>query len=154
MYKISQHFNMDEVCKSNVAIRNGISNKLPIDLLEPVTAVAMNILEPIREEFNRPINPSSWYRSLDLNTLIGGSKTSQHCGGEAVDFEVAGIDNYTIACWIQENLEYDQLILEHYNEVDPSSGWIHVSYSMVNHNRNISLRYDGKRYLRGLEDGA
>lgn len=143
---------MDEVVKSQTAIRNGINNTLPINRLEAVTAVANYILEPVREYVGVPFSPSSWYRSPELNKLKSRSTNSQHMTGEAVDFEIPGRDNFEIACWIEDNLEYDQLILEFYNEKDVSSGWIHCSYSLT-HNRRQSLRTpDGIRYYKGLHD--
>jgi hypothetical protein len=89
-----------------------------------------------------------------LNETIGGSKTSQHCRGEAVDLEIAGVPNAILAEWIQENLIYDQLILEFYKKDVPSSGWVHVSFTVDEKalfgNRKESLTFDGSRYTKGL----
>ncbi|MGL6340489.1 MAG: D-Ala-D-Ala carboxypeptidase family metallohydrolase, partial [Waterburya sp.] len=75
---------------------------------------------------------------------IGGSGTSQHCLGQAVDFEVPGLPNKEVAQWIRKNLDFDQLILEFYDGKNPNSGWIHCSY--VEQNRNQSLAYNGRKY--------
>jgi len=48
--------------------------------------------------------------------------------GQAVDFEIKGIDNKDVATWISKNLVFDQLILEFYTPGQPSSGWVHCSY--------------------------
>jgi len=45
-------------------------------------------------------------------------------------------------------LDYDQLILEIYDGIDPNSGWIHVSYVSAGENRNESLVFDGKSYTQ------
>jgi len=89
-----------------------------------------------------------------LNEAVGGSSKSQHCKGEAVDIEVPGVANYDIAKWIEDNLEYDQLILEFYTPGIPDSGWVHVSYRDDGENRGQSLtamKEDGKTvYKPGL----
>jgi hypothetical protein len=91
---------------------------------------------------------SSGYRSPELCVAIGSSLDSQHAKGQAADFEVPGIDNYDLARWIEDNLDYDQLILECYT--GGNTGWIHCSY--VEHGRAESLTYnktDG--YVHGLK---
>ena len=48
---------------------------------------------------------------------------------------------------IAENLLFDQVILEFYNEDDPKSGWVHVSYNRdIDENRKRVLAYDGRKY--------
>ena len=80
---------------------------------------------------------------------IGSSVNSQHVaddGAAAADFEIPGVDNRELAKWIRSELEFDQLILEFYKDNEPTSGWIHCSYS-TDHNRHQSLRAmreDGK----------
>jgi zinc D-Ala-D-Ala carboxypeptidase len=108
-----------------------------------------NILQPVREHFGRAVTISSGYRSEDLCVAIGSSRKSQHAKGKAADFEIFGVDNKEVAEWIRDVLDFDQLILEFYNEDDPSSGWVHCSYS--EDNRGSVLRYDGTNYREGLE---
>ena len=79
-------------------------------------------------------------------------KTSQHAKGQAVDFEIAGIPNIKIAYWLQNNVDFDQLILEFYNPNDPAGGWVHVSYNEAGANRKQVLTYDGKSYENGLPE--
>jgi hypothetical protein len=85
---------------------------------------------------------------------VGGSKTSQHCNGEAADFESSRISNPDLAEWIAKHLEFDQLILEFYDGVDPNSGWVHCSYKKDGTNRKntlTALRVKGKTtYKKGL----
>jgi hypothetical protein len=73
---------------------------------------------------------SSGYRSPELCEAIGSSSKSQHAKGEAADFEIPGVDNKELASWISKNCDFDQLILEFYDGVDPNSGWVHCSASM------------------------
>lgn len=148
--KVSDNFYLWEVTKSNVALRLGIDNTLPPDLLNNAKNLAQYILEPIRAHY-KSFSPQSWYRSPALNKAVKGSPRSEHMEATAVDIEIAGITNLELAKWIKANLTFNQLILEHYKDEDPSSGWVHVSWN-VRHNKQEVLRYDGKGYKPGLEE--
>ena len=152
--RVAQNFTLPELVKSSTAERLGISN-MPdsAQTLVNLVNVANHILQPVRDQFG-PIRVNSGYRGLPLNKAVGGSKTSQHCKGEAADFESSRIGNYKLACWCRDNLEFDQLILEYYTQGEPSSGWVHCSYRTDGQNRgkiNTALRIKGKTvYKTGL----
>ncbi len=148
---ISEHFTIQETCKSMTADRCGIDNTPPIDLSGNLTLVARMILEPIRLNFGIPFTPQSWYRCLELNEQLNSKPTSQHVKGEAVDIEIPSISNIELAHWINENLEFDQLLLEYYKPDDPRAGWVHISYVGEKKNRQEVLTI-GKRTLLGLPD--
>ena len=103
----------------------------------------------MRSHYDKPLIISSGFRCAQLCTEIGSSINSQHTafdGAAAADFEIPGVDNRELALWIKNELEFDQLILEFYRDNEPSSGWIHCSYSSES-NRQQSLRAmreDGK----------
>ena len=143
--KLSKNFWLSELTRSQTASRYGINNQPNKAQIENLKCLCESILQPTRDYFERPLVISSGYRSPLLNARIGGSKTSQHCHGQAADFEIPGLPNKEVANWIKSNLTFDQLILEFYDGVNPNSGWIHCSY--VNSNRKKSLIYNGKRYL-------
>lgn len=145
---LSDNFTIRECERSEYAMRNGIDNILPSIYYDNARNIAKYILESVREKFGL-FTPQSWYRGMSLNDAVGGSKNSQHCTASAVDFEIVGIDNLTVALWIRDNLIYDQLILECYNG-NPTSGWVHVSWTKGK-NRQENLRFDGKEYKKGLE---
>lgn len=126
---ISPHFTLQEASKSSTAIRLGIDNQPPALLIPSLRATAKNILEPVRVQFGTPFTPSSFYRCLLLNRAINSSDQSQHAKGQAVDFEVPGVSNIVLAHWVANNLEFDQLILEFYQDGVPMSGWVHVSWT-------------------------
>ncbi|MEM7221630.1 MAG: D-Ala-D-Ala carboxypeptidase family metallohydrolase [Pseudomonadota bacterium] len=131
---LSDHFTLEELCKSQIAERNGIDNSLSEDteqgraIIASLRALCVNILEPVRTHYGIPIKPNSGYRCGELNDKLGSKPTSQHIKGEAVDFEIAGVSNHDLAVWIRDNLTFDQLILEHYVPGQPQSGWVHCSY--------------------------
>ena len=152
--RISKNFWLNELIKSPTADRFGISNQPTTEHLVNLTVVTHKILQPVREKFVL-ITVNSGYRSPTLNTKVGGSKTSQHCNGEAVDFEQLGTANATVAKWISENLEFDQLILEFYNPKEgANSGWVHCSHKKDGSNREkimTAMRINGKTvYKQGF----
>jgi len=147
--KLSGHFSLAELTKSQTATRKGIDNKPTLEHIENLTELCVQILEPTRRNFSKPMVITSGYRSEELCEAIGSKTTSQHAKGEAADFEMFGIDNKELAKYIKNNLVFDQLILEFYNPDDPSSGWVHCSYSKEE-NRKQSLLYNGKDYTEWL----
>ena len=147
--KLSGHFSLAELTKSQTATRKGIDNKPTLDHIENLTELCTQVLEPTRRNFGKPMVISTGYRSEELCEAIGSSKNSQHAKGEAADFEMFGVDNKELAKYIKNNLVFDQLILEFYNPDDPSSGWVHCSYSKEE-NRKQSLLYNGKDYTEWL----
>jgi len=149
--KLSEHFTLGELVKSETAERQGIDNMPPDYLLSKLKRLCTELLEPIRMHYGKPFRPNSGYRSDALNQALGGSSTSQHCKSEAVDIEVPGISNYDLATWIANNLEYDQVILECYRQGEPSSGWVHVSLKEAGEvNRSVALTYSNNIYKEGL----
>jgi hypothetical protein len=124
---LSQNFTLQELIKSDTAIRKGIDNNPNSDQVEKLKALCENVLQPVRDHFGR-VKVTSGYRSEELCEAIGSSKKSQHAKAEAADFECVGVDNAEVADWIKMNLETDQLILEFYTPGEPNSGWIHCSW--------------------------
>ena len=149
--KISENFSLEEVTKSQVALRLGINNDLPDEFLQNAISVAENILEPVRKHYGKPVATSSWYRSKALNKATGGSLTSDHCFGCAVDFEVIGVPNLEVAKFIRDNLNFKQLILEFYEPSKINSGWVHASYLVGSNKKEVLRTSDGKKYFVGLE---
>ena len=151
--KLSANFTVAEYVKSQTATRHGIDNSLSEEHLENAKKLFANVVQPIREKFGVTIITSG-YRSPDLNAKVGGSSKSQHCKGQAVDLECLKESNADVAMWIENNLDFDQLILEFYTPGDPRSGWIHISYNEDGKNRKSVLtasRINGKTvYTNGL----
>lgn len=149
--KLSDHFTLGELIRSDTADRKGIDNTPPDELVHKLRYLCTELLEPIRNHFNKPFRPNSAYRSQELNRIIGGSSKSQHCKAEAVDIEIPGISNYDLAVWVRDNLKYDQVILECYRQGEPNSGWVHISVKEKSvDNRAAVLTYSNKKYSNGL----
>ena len=144
--KLSNNFSLSELTKSQTAERKGIDNTPSAEHQDNLKSLCTHVLQPIRDHFSRVVSVSSGYRSPELCVAIGSSTKSQHARGEAADFEIFGVSNKELADYINEHLDYDQLILEYWKESDPNSGWVHCSYSK-NHNR--------KQYLKAFKvDGS
>ena len=149
--KLSDNFLLTEFTKSQTAERKGITNKPNEIHVMAMESLCHNILERVRSAFNKPINVNSGYRSVALCEAIGSKSTSQHCDGEAADIEIYGVSNYDLAKYIENNLNFDQLILECWDGIDPNSGWVHVSYVNDVANRKDVLTYTRSGgYTKGI----
>jgi hypothetical protein len=149
--KLSKNLTLAEVIKSPTAMRKGISNEPTIEHMENLKLIAENIFQPLRDKFGVPIGVSSGYRSPDLNKAIGGSITSQHCKGQALDIDAdmfGGVTNKEIFDYIKDSLDFDQLIWEFGNKNNPA--WVHCSF-ISNGNRRQILRAIKKNGRTGYE---
>ena len=150
--KLSKNFTIAEYIKSQTATRKDIDNSLSEDHLESAKLLFAKVVQPVREQWGVTVI-NSGYRSPALNKAVGGSKTSQHCNGQAADFESTRVSNPDLAKWIEKNLIFDQLILEFYTPGDPRSGWVHVSYKESNNRKSVltASKIKGKTvYSKGL----
>ena len=138
--------------RSMTAQRRGIDNTPGSGEIHNLTEICYKILEPLRAKFDKPITITSGYRSEALCEAIGSKKTSQHALGQAVDLEIFGVPNIKTAYWLQNNVDFDQLIMEYFDPTDPAAGWVHVSYNEKGANRKQVLTFDGKKYTEGLPE--
>jgi zinc D-Ala-D-Ala carboxypeptidase len=133
MENISDHISYEEAINSATALRKKIDNTPSAETLERMKVVAEVCFEPARKWYGKPLKVNSFYRSVDLNREVGGSATSQHCKGEAIDITAGSkAENKKLFDWMKANLLFDQLI----NEYDYT--WIHVSFRLGD-NRNQTL---------------
>jgi D-alanyl-D-alanine dipeptidase len=140
--KLSEHLSLSEVIRSESAKRNGISNMPTEQHIANFKLLAEKIFEPIRNNFRCPIHISSAYRSIELNRVVKGSLTSQHCTGEAIDVDMDGtpngVTNKMVFDYIKNNLDFDQLIWEFGTNENPD--WVHVSYESTGKQRKQVLK--------------
>lgn len=143
--QLSEHFTLHEAIRSATAKRVGIRNMPPGDILENMK-VAADGMEAIRELCgNRPVIVSSWYRCPDLNKAIGGSKTSDHMTGYAIDFTIPRFGSpFDVADEIERSdIQFDQLIHE-------KRRWTHISFSPKMRNQTLTLPPEGGGYIAGI----
>ena len=145
MVRLSKNFTLQEFTKSQTALRQGIDNTPGEDHLVNAKLLFEKVVQPVRDKFGVTVI-NSGYRGSKLNEAVGGSSKSQHCKGEAVDIECPGTANYDVAKWIQDTLDFDQLILEFYTPGIPDSGWVHVSYKAKGNRKSIltAMKENGK----------
>ena len=138
--RISEHVSLKEGVKSHTATRLNIDNEpSSLDLIN-MTTIAEQVFEPLRKFVGGPIAINSFYRSPKLNSAIGGSTSSQHCKGYAIDIDdkYGYKTNAEMYYYIQQNLDYDQLIWEFGDDKNPD--WVHVSYVSEDVNRRRCLQ--------------
>lgn len=131
---ISKHVSWDEATRSSTAIRLGIDNTPSEQIIETMKTTAQKVFEPLREMLG-PIRITSFFRCPDLNRAIGGSKTSQHMKGEAMDINGISVTNamlFDTACGLAE---FDQIIWEFGDQNNPA--WVHISYSSIHNRKQI-----------------
>lgn len=144
---LTPNFTLKELIESPTAKKLGIDNTPTEEHLANMKYVCEKILEPARAHFGKPVTVNSCYRGPALNKAIGGSSSSQHMKGEAVDFEIKGVTNKILADWVSENVEFDQVILEFYNPAEgANSGWVHASVKKTgNRKQKLVAMKDGTK---------
>lgn len=138
---LSKNLTLKECTKSLTASRLGLENQPGEKEVANLKAIAENVFQPIRDHFGVPIYVSSGYRSPKLNSAIGGSRTSQHCQGRALDLDAdifGRVTNAEIFHYIKDCLDFDQLIWEFGDDTNPA--WVHVSYNSPTENRGRVMK--------------
>lgn len=147
---ISKHISYKEATKSITASNHGYDNTPNDEQLCNMQYLAEKVFEPLRGYFGIPIAITSFFRSEKVNVKVGGSKTSQHCKGEAMDIDadvLGAITNKQIFNYIKRNLDYDQLIWEFGDDRNPE--WVHVSLKRSGTNRKQTLRASKEKAWNG-----
>ena len=124
MIYLSPHFTLDELTFSQTAERLGLNNDPGPEVLAALKRTALG-LEAVRVRLGgAPILVSSGYRAPPVNAAVGGSPSSQHMRGEAVDFTAPrfGVPRQIVDALADSDVPYDQLILEF-------GRWVHISFS-------------------------
>ena len=144
--KLSKNFFLDEFLRSQTAARNDIDMTPPSHVVENLRWLCRDFLQPIRDAADRPVIVSSGYRPEDLNRLIGGSASSAHMAGRAVDFTIFNFSVYDAAALVSSlGLPFDQLIYEF-------RSWIHLGISSSPRHELLTASRVGGRveYDKGL----
>ena len=134
---LSKSFTLNELTKSQEATRLGIDNTPNEEHILNLKLLCENVLQPVRDFYGMSLSVSSGYRSAALCEAIGSSSKSQHTKGQAADFEIFGVANKDLADFVVKNLDYDQCILEFWNENEPNSGWVHCSFNALGNRKQF-----------------
>lgn len=143
--QLSPHFSYFELTKSDYAMRHGLKNEPPVDILANLRRTAQ-YMELVREVLsNKPIHITSGYRSPIVNVAVGGTRNSAHCLGYAVDFVCPSFGTPYDVCRrlsTEVPLQYDQLIHEY-------GSWTHISFDPRGRRQDLSI-FNGTGYLNGI----
>lgn len=156
--KITQNFYYSELIQSSVALRLGINNTPTAEHQKNLIEATKKLWQPTRDLLGKSMLVSSGYRSPALNDAVGGSDSSAHSIGFAIDFTSPSFGNtrkiaeFLVKELKRKNIKFDQIILEF---PDSPSSWIHLGYkSQTGQQRGQVLtakKIDGRtRYLTGL----
>ena len=151
---LTKNFSLAEMVKSETALRHDMDNTPGEAEIENLKRLCEQVLQPVRDHFAKGVKVNSGFRAPEVNAKVGGSRTSDHCKGQAADIEIPGVANADLAQWITENLDFTQVILEFYTQGIPDSGWVHVSYDPANLKKQVltAVKQNGKTvYLPGLQ---
>jgi zinc D-Ala-D-Ala carboxypeptidase len=138
MVALSKYATLDECSRSVTASRLGIDNNPPLEVRDNLREICSKVFDPCREFVGGPLAIASGYRCPKLNKAVGGSKTSEHMLGQALDIDCDTFGNKTNAelfYFIKDNLDFNQLIWEFGTDKNPE--WVHVSYSRLNNKKKV-----------------
>ena len=127
--KISKNFTLQEFLVTNT----GLNNQLTSEALANIEYLVQKLLQPLRDAYGKPIKITSGYRSVEVNKAVGGSTTSQHTKGQAVD--IVADDNKALFDLIRSRFEFDQLIWEYGTDKQPA--WVHVSIKKAGNRKQV-----------------
>lgn len=145
--KLSAHFSLAEMTFSATAARKGIPNEAPPEIVDRLILTA-DRMEKVRSLLgDKPIRVLSGYRNQKVNTVVGGSKTSAHRTGHAVDFTCPEFGTPAqVASYLAEHLkDYDQIIEEF-------GSWVHVGFGPGKRMQKLTARKVSGRtvYTNGI----
>ena len=128
--KLSDNFTLGEFIASDTAKKKGIDNTPTLVDIYHLEELCVNLLQPIREAWGKPIKVTSGYRCYKLNKAVGGSNTSVHMKGWAADIKPASgsykdFEEFVVQ-FLQDHPEirFDEAI----RETSGTSKWLHLGY--------------------------
>ena len=122
--KISNNFTLEEFLKSSSYPE--IPNNPSKEERENIIALVVNVLQPLRDSWGKPLSINSGFRSEELNKKVGGVSNSQHRNGQAADVRCSDPKGL-LECLKKLNIDFDQ--------VGVYSSFLHISYKKQGENR-------------------
>ncbi|VXB85511.1 Peptidase M15 [Enhydrobacter sp. 8BJ] len=158
-FKVTPDFWYSELIHSNTAMRLNLPNTPTEQHKQNLIEACTNLWQPMRKLLDKPVHINSGYRSLAVNNAVGGSKTSAHSAGFAIDFTAPSFGNprqivkFLADALPKNGIKFDQLILEF---PDSSSAWVHIGYKNRTGNQRGQIltakKVGGKtQYVAGVQ---
>jgi uncharacterized protein YcbK (DUF882 family) len=85
--QLSPNFSLTEMVKSETALRHGLENTPGEAEIAAMRLLCEKVLQPVRDHYGTGVKVNSGFRHPDVNAAVGGSKTSDHCKGQAADIQ-------------------------------------------------------------------
>jgi len=142
---ISPYITFEEATRTSTGLPN---NPTP-EQLKAMQLLAVNVFEPLRLRIGGPVMITSFFRCTEVNAKVGGSSTSQHVKGEAMDIKKPG-RNKSLFEIIRNQLPFDQLIWEFGTDEEPA--WVHVSYKAAGNRKQVlrAKKVNGKTIYEAI----
>jgi len=144
--QLTEHFALAELTASSTALRRGIDNTPDAPTIANLSRITAPGMEAVRALLGCPITVLSGYRSPVLNEAVGGSKTSAHVRGYAVDFICPEYGNprEIVTCIEQSNIRFDQIIFE--------GTWVHISFDPIQRGQILTAHFSAGKatYTQGV----
>ena len=134
---LSSHFTLEELTRSETALRKGLDNTPDAETVSNLTVLASG-LEEVRALLGQPLHINSAYRGPKVNSAVGGSKNSAHMRGYAADFVCPGFGTPQEICHaiMDSTIQYDQLIHEF-------NAWVHISFDPQMRGQKLTINAGG-----------
>lgn len=142
MTRLSPHFSLAEMTTTSTGIPNFPVTEEHMDNLR----YTASMMEEVRAALgNLPIRVNSAYRSPAVNRAVGGSRTSAHTLGYAVDFVCPAFGSPYDICKLLSvaGIPFDQIIHERRR-------WVHIGFGPRRRHQLLTLPPGGRRYLPGI----
>lgn len=132
--KLSKNFTLEELTHSSTADAKGIVNYPDNQSIKNLKKLCNDVLQPIRDKYGKPIYINSGYRNPQLNRVVGGSQSSQHCRGEAADIDTN--NNKELWNLIVDMIENKEIVVSQLID-EKNLAWIHIALYTGNKKNQI-----------------
>ena len=136
-----KYLTYNEAVKSAEAIRRGLKNIPTAQQYANMVRAYNDFYVPICNQFGK-LPVTSFFRSAEVNKAVGGSKTSAHMSGLAIDIDCDGlrsVSNKDLYQWVRKNLKFDQVITE-FPDKNGNPSWIHIAHRANGPDRQQGMR--------------
>jgi len=135
LQRISNYFQLKEAVVTNTGLDNTPNDAQFANIKYVAIAYLDNLVVRLSKYLKHSVDfdISSWFRSKAVNEAVGGSETSSHCNGLAVDINEKHMTTLELFQFILINFEFDQLIYEKHG----NKKWVHWGLEKKSKSKNF-----------------